>query len=173
MKFQRYSGNIEHTKAQIQILRHTPKSKQLLFEWQKELTDLSNKPENEAISGICAKIEMYAIRLALCLEMVRFACGESQKQAIGIEAVQGALKLVEYFKNTAIRVHSIVSNTNPVDKLPTDKQTLYNILPEQFTTSEGVKIAENMGIAERTFKYFINKKDLFNYIKRGEYEKRF
>ena len=158
---------------QPEILRLTPESKQLLFEWQKELADLSNKSENEAISGIYAKIEMYAIRLALCLEMVRFACGESQKQAIGIEAVQGALKLVEYFKNTAIKVHSIVSNTNPVDKLPTDRQTLYNMLPEQFTTSKGVKIAKNMGVAERTFKYFINNRELFNQPKRGEYEKRF
>ena len=98
----------EINNPQPEILRFTPEAKQLLFEWQRELTDQSNKPENEAISGINAKMEMYAVRLALILQMVRYACNEDNKQAVGIEAVQGALKLVEYFKRTAIKVHSIV-----------------------------------------------------------------
>jgi len=157
---------------QPEILRFTPEAKQILFEWQRELTDQSNKSENEAISGINAKIEMYAVRLALILQMLRYACNEDNKQAIEIEAVQGALQLVEYFKKTAIKVHSIVSNASPLDKLPTDKQNLYIALPDTFTTSEGVQVAENMGIAERTFKYFISNRDLFNNLKRGEYEKR-
>ena len=153
-----------------EILRFTPEAKHLLFEWQKELTDQSNKPENESISGINAKIEMYAVRLALILQMVRYACNEGNKQAIGMEAVQGALKLVDYFKKTAIKVHSIVSNASPLDKLPTDKQTLYIALPDTFTTSEGAQVAESMGMAERTFKRFLNNNVVFLKMKEGEYE---
>ncbi len=163
----------ETNNTQPEVLRFTPEAKQLLFDWQRKLTDQSNKPENEGISGINAKMEMYAVRLALILQMIRFACNEDNKRAVGIEAVEGALKLVKYFKRTAIKVHSIVNNTNPLDKLPTDKQNLYNELPETFTTSEGVEFAESFGIAERTFKYFINNRGLFNNPKRGEYEKRF
>jgi len=156
-----------------EILGFTPEAKKLLFEWQRELADQSNKPENEAISGVCAKIEMYAIRLALCLQMARFACEEDNKQAIGIEAVQGALKLVEYFKKTALKVQSIVSNASPLDKLPTDKQILYIALPDNFTTSEGVQIAKSLEMAERTFKRFLSNRELFNNQTRGEYEKRY
>jgi hypothetical protein len=105
--------------------------------------------------------------------MMRYACGESQKQSVGIEAMEGALKLVEYFKMSAVKVHSIVSNTSPLDKLPTDKQNLYNALPDFFSTHEGVVVAEGLGIAERTFKYFISNRDLFRNTKRGEYEKRY
>jgi len=111
--------------------------------------------------------------LALILQMVRYACNEGNKQAIGMEAVQGALKLVEYFKKTAIKVHFIVSNASPLDKLPTDKQTLYIALPDTFTTSEGVQVAESMGMAERTFKRFLNNKEVFKWIRQGEYEKLF
>jgi len=161
----------EANNPQPEILRFTPEAKQLLFEWQRELTDQSNKPENESISGINAKIEMYAVRLALILQMVRYACNKGNKQAIEIEAVQGALKLVDYFKKTAIKVHSIVSNASPLDKLPTDKQSLYIALPDTFSTSEGVQVAESMGMAERTFKRFLNNKELFQKIKQGEYEK--
>jgi len=163
----------ETNNPQPKILRFTPEARQCLFQWQRELTDLSNKPENEATSGIYAKMEMYAVRLALCLEMARFACSKSDKQDIGIEAVDGAVKLVEYFKKNALKVHSIISNASPLDKLPADKQTLYHLLPECFTTSDGVNIAKSLEIAERTFKYFISNRDLFNNPKRGEYEKRF
>ena len=130
--------------------------RQLLFEWQRELTDQSNETGNEAISGINAKIEMYAVRLALILQMVRYACNEDGKQAVGIEAMQGSLKLVEYFKRTAVKVHSIVKNASPLDKLPIDKQNLYIALPETFTTSEGVEVAESLEIPPRTFQYFIS-----------------
>lgn len=163
----------ETNNPQPEILRFIPEAKQLLFEWQRELTDQSNKPENEAISGINAKIEMYAVRLALILQMVRYACNEGDKQAIGIEAVQGALKLVEYFKKTAIKVHSIVSNASPLDKLPADKRDFYAALPDVFSTSEGAGIAETFGIAERTYKRFLNKKELFQKVKQGTYEKLF
>jgi hypothetical protein len=105
--------------------------------------------------------------------MIQYACNEGDKQAIEIEAVQGALQLVEYFKKTAIKVHSIISNANPLNKLPTDKQTLYIALPDTFTTSEGAQVAESVGMAERTFKRFLNDKVLFKWIKQGEYEKLF
>ena len=166
--------NLDETNSpQPEVLRFTPEAKTLLFDWQKELTNQLNKPENEEIMGIGAKIEMYAVRLALILEMLRAACNESNKQAVGVEAVQGALKLVEYFKKTAIKVHSIVSNASPLDKLPTNKQNIYIALPETFTTSEGVKVADSMGMAERTFKRFLDNKDLFENYTRGEYKKRY
>jgi hypothetical protein len=105
--------------------------------------------------------------------LIRYACNEDNKQAVGIEAVQGALKLVEYFKKTAIKVHSIVSNASPLDKLPTDKQALYIALADTFSTSEGVKVAESMGMAERTFKRFLSNREFFNKQTRGGYEKRY
>ncbi|GAO28327.1 YfjI family protein [Geofilum rubicundum] len=155
------------------LLRFTPEAKKRLSQWQRQLTDLSNKPENESVCGIFAKIEVYAIRLALCLEMMRYACNQSERQYVSLESVDGAIQLAEYFQRSALKVHAIVSNTNPLEKLPSDKQNLYNALPEAFLTNEGVEVAKNMGVAERTFKLFISNKDLFNHLKRGEYEKRF
>jgi len=163
----------ETNTLQPEILKFSPEAKTILFDWQRKLTDESNNPENEAMSGIYAKMEMYAARLALCLEMMRFACGESDKKNVGIEAVQGAIKLVEYFKKTAFKVHSIISNASPLDKLPRDKQAVYKALPDTFKTSVGVQVAENMGMAERTFKRFLSIRELFNNHTRGEYEKRY
>ncbi len=38
-------------------------------------------------------------------------------------------------------------------------------------TETGLQIAEGLGVAERTFKYFLNVKELFTRISRGEYQK--
>jgi len=115
---------------------------------------------------------MYAARLALILEMMRWACKESNKQAISIKSVEGALQLVEYFKRSSVKVYSIISNVNPLDKLPADKQRLYSSLPNTFTTVDGVQIAEKLGIPERTFKRFLSEKEFFTCKTWGEYEKK-
>ena len=164
--------NDETLNPSPEILKFTPEAKRILFEWQKVNTDQSNDAANEAVSGIYSKLEMYAVRLALILEMMRYACNESDKQAVSVEAIKGALKLVEYFKSSAVKVHSIISNANPLDKHPADKQALYKDLPNTFTTETGLQVAESLGVPERTFKRFLNETDLFKCMSRGKYEKR-
>lgn len=155
---------------QPEVLRFSQEAKKMIFDFQKKLTDRSNKA-NEETAGIYAKIEMYTIRLALLLELAFYACNESNKKEISVKAVQGAIKLVEYFQKTALKVHSIL-NANAFERLPIDKQTVYNALPDNFTTGEGVLIAQQNEMPERTFKRFLTEKELFNYNSRGEYEKK-
>jgi len=153
------------------ILRFNPDAKQLLFKWQKTNTDESNDAQNDAVSGIYSKLEMYAIRLALILQMMMYSCDESDKDEIGVQAVEGALKLIEYFKQSAIKVHSIISGFNPLHNYPTDKQVLYAALPDTFSTEAGLNVAKSLGIPERTFKRFLRDRELFVSTSRGEYRK--
>jgi hypothetical protein len=164
--------NDETLNPSPEILKFTPEAKKILFEWQKRNTDESNDAENEAVSGIYSKLEMYAVRLALILEMMWYACNESDKQNVSVTAVKGALKLVEYFKNSAVKVNSIISNASPLDKHPTDKQDLYNRLPDTFTTEAGLNVAAGLGFPERTYKRFLKENELFEWVSRGEYKKR-
>ena len=154
-----------------EILRFTPEAKQILFEWQKATTNQSNNAKNEEISGIYSKLEIYAVRLSLILELLFYACNKSDKKAISDISIKGALKLVEYFKNSALKVNSIISNASPLDKHPADRQELYNALPDTFTTETGKQIAIGLRIPERSFKRFLKDKELFNWISRGNYEK--
>lgn len=158
-----------------EVLEFSPEARAEMFQFNKKLTDLCNQTENDAIRGIYAKIEQYALRFSLLLEMLRYACGESDKQAISLQSVQGAVKLVEYFQNSAIKVHKLLSETSPFDRLPADKQKLYDALPEEFTTGEGVILALNLEgkkvMAERSFKEWIKDKKLFKYLERGKYAK--
>jgi len=157
---------------QAEVLTFDTVAKKRLLEWQRSNTDQCNNAETEAIGSIYSKLEMYAVRLSLILEMLRWACGESYKQTINLQSVEGAIHLVEYFRKTALKVHNIISNHNPLDKLSSDKQKLYEALPAVFTTEAGLQLAKTLGVPERTFKRFLNEQELFHRISRGEYEKR-
>ena len=156
---------------QPEILKFSSEAKQILFKWQKVNTDQSNDIENEAVSGIYSKLEMYAVRLALILEMMNYACDQGNKKEISVNAIQGALRLIEYFRNSALKVHSIIMNDNPLGKHSLDKQSLYKALDHSFTTEIGLRVAEKLGIPERTFKRFLKDGSLFENISRGKYKK--
>jgi hypothetical protein len=165
------SFDAETQNPKPQVLRFTPEAKALLIAWQIKNTDACNAVESELLSGMYSKMDMYILRLALILELLQYACGESQKLAIGERAVEGAIKLAEYFKKSALKVHSILSNASPLDKFPTDKQNFYHELPDTFTTEQGLEIAKSVRFPERSFKRFLNQKELFSRVSRGEYEK--
>ncbi|MBW6480974.1 MAG: DUF3987 domain-containing protein [Bacteroidales bacterium] len=155
-----------------QVLTFNTDAKRILWEWQKDNADQCNNSRSDAISGIYSKLEIYAIRLSLIFELLSWACGESNINGISASSVRSALKLVEYFKRSAIKVHSNISSLSPLDKLPADKQNLYEALPLFFTTEAGLKIANDLGVPVRTFKRFLNEQELFTHLSKGKYEKR-
>ncbi|MFN8353202.1 MAG: DUF3987 domain-containing protein [Spirosomataceae bacterium] len=153
------------------VLELTPYAKELLFDWQRENTNLCNSTENETLAGIYSKFDIHICRFALILQVLRWACDEDNKSQIGKEAIEGAIKLVEYFRRNAEKVHYLINTNNPLDKLPRNKQKLYDKLPEQFTTNVGLTIAIDCGFKERNFKEFLNDRTLFERITHGEYIK--
>jgi hypothetical protein len=154
-----------------EILQLSAGAKQEFIKWHKINTDQINDAGSDAIGSIYSKMEMYVFRLALILEMLRCACSDSEPTEVGTEAIRGAIKLVEYFKNSAVKVNAIITNINPLAKHPTDKQNLYKTLPSTFNTAEGSQIAESLSISKRTYDRFLNDKELFHHTKRGQYEK--
>ena len=153
-----------------EILEFSVDGRKRIFEWQRQITDFSNESKNDDIMGINAKIEIYAIRFSLILQMLFFACGE-KKETVSLKAVNGAIALVDYFTKSALRARELINNSNPLENLSADKKNLYDALPDTFTTKQGMQLAFIHGIKERTFKRFLNDKAFFEKIKQGEYSK--
>jgi hypothetical protein len=155
------------------VLKFTPEAFQKLMKWEKENTDLCNQTENELLAGIYGKFDIHAVRFALILEMLQFACGESDKSQVGIVAVNGALQLVEYFQATARKVHSIISNDDPLAKQFDKYRKLYEALPDRFKTGEGHRVARELKVPPDTFNKWLKRErnKLFGKIQSGEYEK--
>jgi len=154
------------------VLKLDPQAKNIHKNWYDRNVDLINNTDNSAIRSIFSKLDIYVFRLALIIEMSKFACNESELNNISVDSVNGAIKLVEYFRKTALKVHSIIHNENDI-KLSLDKVELLKALPNEFTTGEGLIIAQSLNIPERTYKDFISKNIdiLFINLKHGEYKK--
>ncbi|GAB3928151.1 YfjI family protein [Larkinella terrae] len=155
------------------IIRPTPEAKARLFDWvNNHNTTLCNQPSADDVAGIHSKMEVYVIRLALILQLLRWSCDVDNKDYIGIEAIEGAITLTEYFRAMALKINQIVKHATPLDRLPLNKRTLYDALADVFTTEDGLRIAAVHGVPARTFKRFISKEpELFRRLKQGEYEK--
>ncbi|MFI3320111.1 MAG: DUF3987 domain-containing protein [Rikenellaceae bacterium] len=154
------------------ILQYSNDAKARLFEWQRHNTDLTNYELDGQIKGIFSKLEVYAIRFSLALQMIRWACGDNRLEQVDLASVEGGIALAEYFRETALRVQSVIAN-DIIDNLGAAPKALYEALPDNFTTAEGVKVAELFNFAERTFKRFLTRQNgvLFQRDRRGVYIK--
>lgn len=149
------------------------KAKELLYVWQRKNTDLCNSENNEELQGIYSKLEIYAVRFCLILQIVRWLCREADKECIDEVSVEGAIELVEYFRKMACQVHRLISSTSQLEQLPSDKVKIYHALPADFSTAEGIKVAESFSMSVDSFKRFLSdsKGTLLENYKHGRYSK--
>jgi len=172
-KFNEYGDALEPG-----VVRFSPQAKEKMFAWQEENTRLCVAVDDEGIQSIYAKIETYAMRLALTLHMLHFACKETQDQlAISVEVWEKTERLAEYFRQTALKAHTIIRETDPTELLEADVFQFYQALPDKFGYVEGLSVAEKMResgveIGKGKYKRFLKIPGLFNKPKRGSYEKR-
>ena len=154
-------------------LPFSQKARKLLYCWQHKNTDLCNSEIDEVLVGVYSKLDIYIIRFSLILQLSRWACGESDKEEIDCTSVEGAILIAEYFRTTAQRVQDITNSSASLEQLPKDRILLYNALPAEFTTSEGIVIAQKQNISVDSFKRFLagKKGKLFENIKHGAYKK--
>jgi hypothetical protein len=153
------------------LIQFTKEARSTLFDWQRSNTSQCNEEDSELLSGSFSKMDVYVIRLALIIEMMKYACGESDKQSISLHTTQGAIKLIEYFKIGARKVDAILSNVDPLEHLPIDKRKLFESLPDLFTIKQAQEIAFNLNLHERSLWRFLKNKELFSQPSRGNYKK--
>ena len=123
--------------------------------------------------GIYSKLEIYAIRFCLILQVARWLCGEATKDSIDLVSVEGAIELVGYYQKTARKVQQIIASSTTLEQLPSDKQRLYNALPSDFSTAEGIQVASQFSISADSFKRMLSdfKDGLLDNYKHGRYRK--
>ena len=151
------------------VLPFSDEAKRRLYEWQHHFSELCDRETNDTIVSIYCKLEIYIIRFCLIIQLARWICGECDKTHIDLLTVERAIKLTEYFKESALSVQNILNE----NALTSQQQTIVNLLPPSFTTAQAIELAEQNGMKERTFQRFLNDNigTLFRKEKHGEYSK--
>jgi hypothetical protein len=151
-------------------LKFETDARDLLFSWQKELA-LQINESPDFLRGPLTKLETYAIRLSLIVQLLRWAEGECNKDSIDKNSVEAALKLIAYFKQNAIKV-SQHFNTTPAERLPENIKAWYQVLPtNEFKTSDAIACGLGSGMSERNIKYYLDDRTLFRRMAHGRYIK--
>lgn len=132
-----------------------------------------NKDKDGELSGIFSKMDSYLLRIALILQVLDDCENKRENSVVDAKWIYAAAKFTSYFEYTAIKVHKLISRyDDPLGNYSNDKRQVYKSLPSDFKTEEGIKIAEDNGMPERTFKDFIKDDNLFEKLKHGLYSKK-
>ncbi len=151
-------------------LSYSKDAKTRLYEWQRHNTDLCNQEFDERLVGVYSKLEIYVSRFSLLVQLLRWVYREAERNEVDCKSLEAAIELTEYFRKSAHKVLDFIYGID-FDKLSELQKSVVNALPDSFSTSQGVEIAQRCGVAERTFKRFIMNSSLFNREKQGQYTK--
>ena len=153
------------------VMRFTADAKRRLYEWQQENATLCDNEMSDNVVSFFCKLEIYVLRFCLILRMIRWAINEIKERPSDIEDddVAGAIELAEYFRANALSVLTCISE----EKLNELHRTVYEHLTEEFSTADGIRIAERFGMKDHTFKMFLtrNLNTLFRRIRQGWHKK--
>ena len=126
--------------------------------------------EFEYQRGISVKLQQYVLRFSLLLEVINSIVKDEIPKDISLQSVRSAINLRDYFFENAVRVFEIIGG-NYFDTLTEIQKNIFEKLPQQFKTGEGVMIAKDNSMSERSFKNFLNDEKLFKRIAHGIYDK--
>jgi hypothetical protein len=143
-------------------------AKKLFFEWQRMNTDKVNEYPDDIRGEVISKYDNHCVRLCLILQIMF----DYHTNEISKEAVKGAIKLCDYFLHTSFKVLDKLQNGNPSLSLPEDKLTLFNLLPEEFTTDDANTKGGHIDMNLKTVQRFLTRNDLFIKLSHGKYKKK-
>jgi len=156
--------------GESRTVRLTDDAMRIYTDWFNAMADLKNS-DSFKMAEVATKIERYCIRFAIILEALKYGCGKEPVEAISAGSVKGAIDLCCYYMACAIKARRFFRR-NPTNSMNELQKCIYSELPIRFSTAEGLEIAIEMGMKERTFKDWI-KSDYFRHVCHGQYEKKY
>lgn len=153
------------------ILRFSTDAKIHFTDWRNSITRPMNMIENDnMVDSRVFKSPLITARIALVIQLLRWACKESPKDFVDIDSIKSAIRLTEYFESCYKRIQTFMTE----ESLNSQKKDLLDYLSKVFTTNEAIKAGEEVGLSRRSVMYILSElidKKVIRKIKRGEYEK--
>lgn len=148
----------------------TDEARDRFFDWHNSTVDSVNAGQRGDDTRF-AKLPVNAARIALVLQLLKWACGEGTREAIELDSVEGAITLLEYWEHGAEPLMRGVYLQSLTDQQQSWLESLYSV----FTTTEATAAGESVGLRERTvyrlLKNFASK-GIIKRMNHGKYEKK-
>lgn len=154
-----------------EILNFSSEAKAYFTNWRNDAIHAVNQIQDDGlVDSRIMKAPMITARLALVMQILRWACGEVHKDFVDIDSTKSAIALSEYFEccYSDIQKYMLKESVEP------QKKELLDCLSESFTTADAIQAGKEVGLSGRSVMYSLvslatNK--IIKKVKRGEYEK--
>ena len=154
------------------VLSMNSEAKEYFFSWWNEKVERINRIEDDAdVDSREMKHPSHVARLALIIQVLRYASDESHLQFVDPVSVKAAIRLNDYFEDSYIRIRSFVAD-NTCEEPP---KVLLSLLPDTFDTKTAIAVGKELqNISERTVMNYLRElchSRLLKKSKAGHYEK--
>lgn len=153
------------------VLKFSKDASYYFTAWRNTAIRVVNKIKDDAlVDSRIMKTPMLTARLALTIQILRWACGEVHKDYVDIDSIKAAIRLSDYFENcyTAIQKFMVLDGIEP------QKKEFLNNVAKTFTTADAIQAGKEVGLSERSVMYALvglATDKIIKKVKRGEYEK--
>lgn len=154
-----------------EILNFSSEAKAYFTNWRNDAIHAVNQIQDDGlVDSRVMKAPMITARLALVMQILRWACGEVHKSFVDIDSTKSAIVLSDYFEScyADIQKYMLVESIEP------QKKELLDCLSATFTTADAIQAGKEAGLSERSVMYSLvslTTNKIIKKIKRGEYEK--
>ena len=154
------------------VLSMDGEAREYFFSWWNRKVERINRIEDDAeVDSREMKHPAHVARLALIIQVLRHASGESHLQFIDVSSVKAAIRLNDYFEESYTRIRSFVAN----DTCEDPPKMLLSMLPDTFDTKTAITVGkERQCVSERTVMNYLKElchSRLLRKSKAGHYEK--
>ena len=132
------------------ILDFSPEAKAYFTNWRNNAIRAVNQIQDDGlVDSRVIKAPMITARLALVLQILRWACGEVHKDFVDIDSTKSAIALSEYFEccYSDIQKYMLKESVEP------QKKELLDCLSESFTTADAIQAGKEVGLSGRSVMY--------------------
>ena len=119
------------------------------------------------------KLDNYALRLALILQMIYASVENESPNEVGIRAVENAILLVNYFMKEVIKVHNLIYKKDIRLGMSEKQREVYELLSPRFYLCQVYDKVSKIGFTKDQMKKFVGVEMYFTRISRGLYSKNF
>lgn len=156
-----------------------------LIDFLNDLKRRMDSEDNEYVRNIYSKMQTYACRFVLVLQLMHEVAGEvtdrtfhpNGRIGIGISVIEKAVKLTEYFLIHSLKAQNQINSATPLDRLPRNIRLWYAEIPsgQEVSTEVIESITAKHGLSRATMFNYLGevdpRKKLFLRARHGYYEK--
>ncbi len=129
------------------VLDFSEDARTYFYNWNNSIIDEVNGIEDDnEVESRKVKLNGNAARLALILQVMRWAAGECQMDCIDITSIKGAIQLIEYFEDSYQRVKAL----SGMEETNRNQDGWLALVGDTFTSAEAELAGQKTGVSRRT-----------------------